>query len=149
MWEKNTSAFTFLELVVSLTILSLLAVVVAISFSSFDREQSLDKATLTIMAVLNDAKTNADSSKGASNWGVRVQKNQITEFEGSYGTQNTNYTLSNLIVVGTSTGIGTDIIFQNVTGATSASGTITVSVKNNSAQYNTIRVYSSGVIEKN
>ena len=145
---KEKTGFTLLELIIVLAIFALLAGVTAVSLSSLNGEQALDKATLTVWSVLNAARSSAVSSKDASNQGVRIFSNQIVAFEGSYGTKNATTTFSNLIKISTSTGIGTDIIFQELFGNTTASGTITVSLKSNASQNEIIRVYGTGAIEK-
>ena len=135
-------------MLVVLAIIGTLAGVVSLSFSKFGQQQSLDKDTLTALAVLNEAQSAAESSKNFSSWGVRIGTSTLTLFQGSYGTGNVLYSFSSYSAMSTSSGIGTDIIFSNVSGSTAASGTITVYTINNPSKTATIRVFSTGQVEK-
>ena len=73
----------------------------------------------------------------------------MISFKNSYGTENKETTISNLVTISTSTGIGTDVLFNNVSGYTSASGTITITVLNDSLKKTIIRLYNTGAVEKN
>lgn len=149
MKKRKSAGFTLIEIFVVIGILGFLSRIVVISFSKFGTAQALDKATLTVNSVLNEAHSNAISSKGTGAYGVRIGKNKITSFSGSYGTNNTDYTISSLVNIATSTGIGADIIFQRVTGATVSSGTISMSLVSNASTTNVIQVFSTGIIQKN
>jgi len=146
--RRSRGGFSFLELMIVLAIVGVVSAAAAFSFSQLSGSQTLDKATLSVIAVLNSAHSMAQSSKDASNFGVRIFKNKVTSFEGSYGTGNTDYPFSNLIAISTSTGIGTDIIFNNLYGNTSASGTIKLYLVASPQTSSTIRVFSTGAIER-
>jgi prepilin-type N-terminal cleavage/methylation domain-containing protein len=155
---KNKSqflkGFSLIELLLVLGILTILFSITILSFNNEGGSEALSSTTVSLMSVLNGARSQAISSKDAANdsigYGVRIFSNKIISFEGSYGTKNKELDFSNLVKISTSTGIGTDIIFNNLTGNTSASGTITITVVISSpAKYNTINVYSTGDIEKN
>jgi len=137
------------EMVIVIAIVALLAGVANFSFSQLSGGQSVDKATLSVISILNSAHSLAVSSKDASDFGVRILKNKVVSFEGSYGTSNGTYALSNLVAISTSSGIGTDIIFQNLYGNTTASGTITVYLISNPKTSSTIQVFSTGVVQRN
>lgn len=150
--EELKSGFTLLELLIVLAITILLAGVANFSFSQLSGSQTVDKTTLSIMSYLNEAQSRARSSKDASNFGVRILKNQIVFFEGpSYAalTASSSYVFSNLVAVSTSTGIGTDVIFNNFYGNTTASGTINIYLISNPKTSSTIQIFSTGIIQRN
>jgi prepilin-type N-terminal cleavage/methylation domain-containing protein len=147
--SKYSKGFTFVEIVLVLAILAILISLIIPSFGKVGGSEALDTATMSVIAVLNEAKSQAISSKNASNYGVRIFYNKLVSFENSYGTLNKEITISNLVTISTSTGIGTDVIFSNVSGNTSASGTVTVTVLSDTSKKSTITIYSTGVIEKN
>lgn len=140
--------FTLVEILFVLAILTILVAMIVPSFSKVGGSEALDTTTVTIISILNDAKSQAVSSKDASDYGVRILDNKLISFKNNYGNENKEISISNLVSLGTTTGIGTDVIFNNVSGETNASGTITITVKNELSKNNTIRVYSTGVIEK-
>jgi len=146
---KNISGFTLIEFLIVLGILLMLISIAVSSLSKAGGSEALDTTTMSLVSILNGAKSSAVSSKDASDYGIRILNNKIISFKNSYGIENSEYVVSDLVILSTSTGLGADIIFNNVSGSTNASGTITVRVLNNQSQYNTIRVYPTGVIEKN
>ncbi len=147
--KRSTKGFTVAEIIIVLGILALLVSMIVSSFGKVGGSEALDTTVASVISILNEAKSQAVSSKDASNYGVRILNNGLISFKNSYGTNNKEYIVSNLVTVSTSTGIGADIIFNNVSGNTNASGTITITVLNDSSKNSTINVYSTGVIEKN
>lgn len=148
--KKFQSGFTFLELMIVLGIVVLLAAVVNFSFSKLNGSQTVDKATLSAISILNSAHSLAISGKDESGFGVRILKNKIISFKGAYGTSNSTTSLSNLIAISTSSGIGMDIIFSNLYGNTTASGTIKIYlVSDPTHTSSTIQIFSTGAVQRN
>ena len=143
------AGFTFLEMMIVLAIIALSVVIVISSLNKEEGGQALSTSVSSIISVLNETKSQAVSSKDASGYGVRIFSNKLISFEGTYGNKNSELDLSNLVKISTSTGIGSDIIFNNVSGSTNASGTITITVLSNPSQTSVINVYSTGNVEKN
>lgn len=146
--KNNILGFTLIELVIVLTILSILASVVVSSFNRVGGSEALDTTVMSTISILNEARSSAVSSKDASNYGVRILNNKLVSFKNAYGISNKEISISNLVAISTSTGIGSDIIFNNVSGSTNASGTITITILSDEPKSSTIRIYSTGVIEK-
>ena len=150
--NKFSRGFTFIEMAIVLAILGLLVSMVIPSFKNVGGSEALSTTVTSVISVLNEARSSAVSSKNAHGYGVRILPNQIVSFEGTYGTNNKILTISNLVKLSTSTGICSgcsDVIFNNVSGNTSASGTITVTILNDQTKNSTIRIYSTGAVEKN
>jgi len=148
-YKKLSKGFSLVELLIVIAILAVITSIVVSSFGQTGGNEALNTSTVSAISVLNGAKSMAISSKDASNYGVRIFNNKFVTFKNNYGTENQETVFSTLITVSTSTGIDTDIIFNNVSGGTSASGTITFTVLNSPSKSNTIRVYRTGIIEKN
>jgi prepilin-type N-terminal cleavage/methylation domain-containing protein len=146
---KFTEGFTLIEVSIVLVILTVLVSVIISSFGKVGGSEALDTTTMSVIAVLNEAKSQAVSSKDASDHGVRIFNDKLISFRDSYGTENKEITVSNLVTISTSTGVGSDIVFSNVSGSTNASGTITITVLNDSSKNSVIKIYSTGIIEKN
>ena len=140
--------FTLVELLLVIVILGILISMVVSSFKNIGGSQALDTTTVSVISVLDEARSMSISSKDASNYGVRILSDKLVSFKNNYGIENKELVLSNLVSVSTSTGIGADVIFNNLSGNTSASGTITISVLNDTSKVNTIRIYSTGLVEK-
>ena len=144
-----SKGFSLVEMLIVVAILAILVSMFVSSFSNAGGSQALDTSVISTISVLNGAKSSAVSSKDNSNYGVRIFSNKLVSFKNNYGTENQEVTISNLVKISTSTGIGSDIIFNKVSGSTNASGTITITVSNNSSKNSTIIIYSTGIIEKN
>jgi len=147
--SKFLMGFSFVEMLVVLAILTMLISIIVSSFSKVGGSESLEVTLTSVISVLNEAKSQAVSSRDASDYGVRILNNKLISFKNSYGTLNKELNVSNLVAISTSTGVGIDVIFNNVSGNTTASGTITITVLNDPSKNGTIRIYSTGVIEKN
>ncbi len=147
--KKLSIGFSLVELLIVIAILGVITSIVISSFGQAGGTEALNTSAISAISVLNGAKSMAISSKDASKYGVRIFNNKFVTFKNSYGTENQETVFSNLIAISTSTGINTDIIFNNVSGSTSASGTITFTVLSNPSKTNIIRIYSTGIIERN
>ena len=135
-----------------LIVLAILTILVLISISSFGKiggSEALNASLVSTISVLNEAKSMAISSKDASDYGVRIFSNKLITFKNSYGNENNEVDISNLVTISTSSGVGTDIIFNNVSGNTTAGGTISITVLSDPSKSGTIKIYPTGVIEKN
>lgn len=154
---KNTnlkSGFTLIELTIIFAITAMLISTVISSFSKVGGTEALDTSVMSTVSVLIEAKSKAISSKDAANYGVKIYEDKLVSYECVINTceTKTNFsttTISNLVTISTSTGIGSDIIFNNVSGSTAASGTITITVLKDVSKKSTINIYNTGVIEKN
>ena len=147
--QSFIAGFTIIEMLIVLSISAMLISLVISSFGKVGGSEALDTTTVSVVSVLNGARSLAISSKDASSYGVRILNNKLISFKNIYGTENKETTISNLVTISTSAGIGNDIIFNNVSGNTNASGTITITVLNDQLKKNTIRIYSTGIIERN
>ncbi len=147
--NKLLFGFTLIETLLVIAILAILALMIVPSFSKVGGSEALDTTMVSTISILNEARSSAVSSKDASSYGVRILNDRLISFKGSYGTDNKEVTISSLVAISTSTGIGTDIVFNNVSGNTNASGTVTITVLNDPLKTRTVRIYSTGVIEKN
>jgi prepilin-type N-terminal cleavage/methylation domain-containing protein len=144
----NKQGFTLIELIIVLTIITVLVSIIVSSFHTVGGSEALDTTVMSTISILNEARSQAISSKDASDFGVRILPDKLISFKNSYGTLNKEITISNLVTASTSTGIDTDIIFKNVSGGTNASGTITITVLSDPSKNGVIRIYPTGVIEK-
>lgn len=143
--------FSFIEITTVLAIITILSTIVVVSFSSAGSKQSLEKTTISIISILNEAKSMSVSSKDFSDYGVRIKNNELVSFKGSYGNDNKIYSVPNLVTISdiSITGVtNNDVVFKKVSGSTNATGTLTVSIANNLNEKNIIKISKTGLIEK-
>ena len=65
---RENSAFTLIEIIIVLAIVAVLSTLVTLSLSRANSQQTLDKGALTIVSLLNEARSSAISSKDFSDY---------------------------------------------------------------------------------
>lgn len=153
--KKNIKkGFSLLELVISI---SILAVIIFLGFFYFPKDQDqkiLDREVQNFIVLLEQAKSLAVSSKGASVYSVFVEQNKATLFSG------TNYVSgesSNIEIIFKSpvfvsainlNGGSQTITFDRLSGKTDDYGTVVFSIPTDSLNISkTVSILSSGVIQ--
>ena len=127
MMVKNTRGFTLLELVLSIALLSILAVITIPLYRTFQVKNTLDTGTYEIVAALRRAQLLSQAAEADGQWGVAVHSGSVTIFQGmSYAARNaaldeTMTLVSSVIPSGTS-----EIVFSEVTGLPVSAGTLTL-----------------------
>lgn len=152
--RENTkkSGFSILELLISLAIMIVLAVIVFSTFINFRKNESLVMDSETIVSVLRQARNQTLTSKNSSSYGVHITASKITLFTGtsyvSGGAGNQDFVLSttDTILTINLTGGGSDVVFQRLTGETSQNGTVAVSSPGINLT-KTVTIYKTGLIE--
>ncbi len=145
--KSRNKGFTFVEIMVVLAIITFLTSIVTLSFNSLGGRQSLDKTAISIISILNEARSMAISSKDFSNYGVRVSSSTLVSFKNNYGNENKVFELSNLVNI-SDINVSNDIIFSKLSGSTSATGTFSIVLKNSPLEKITIKISQTGLIEK-
>lgn len=137
--------FTFLEILLSIAILSLLATISLPIYQSLQTRNDLDIATVGIVQTLRRAQILAQSVDGDMSWGVQMQAGDFTLFKGdSYATRDQNFDeifeMPQHII---STGIS-EIVFSKFTGLPFSTGAIILTSNNNETR--NIILNTKGVI---
>lgn len=147
--------FTLIELVVVIAISVLLVLVTISFFSSFRNSQVLQGETSQALSILNKAQSYTLNSKSDSEYGVRVNGDQLILFKGlafaSSSPTNEAYVLHSAVQISSTTlsGGGNDIIFDRLTGDTSNDGSFVLSLKSDPTQKNVISISKTGATAQN
>lgn len=146
---------TFIEIILVIAVSVFLAAIVFFKFSDLNSRQALEKDALSVASVLNEARSRTLSSKGATQYGVHLEESRVVLFPGnSYSAGNSlneptdlsaHTHISDIDLIG---GVD-DIVFSRLTGAASASGTTTISLRNNPSSMKTIVIHGTGIIQSN
>lgn len=144
--------FTIIELLVSVAIIGVVAVLLISGFNSFRESTQLNEAHSNILGILRDARSRTLSGEKNTHYSVHFEENQVVLFSGSLYvsgfSSNEVYSLPSLTRISSiSLGGPTEVIFARLTGSASASGTITIQSTSNSSKTKTIIITSSGSIE--
>lgn len=118
------------------------------AFSSFSKGRALDSVTSSIVLGLRDARERTLSSAGGSQYGVRVESDRYTLFQGpSFSPEapsNRVFLTGSLARASSSLD---SFVFERLTGNSSASGTIDVYLASDPATKKTIRVQGTGLVD--
>ncbi|MBN1778637.1 MAG: prepilin-type N-terminal cleavage/methylation domain-containing protein [Candidatus Buchananbacteria bacterium] len=127
--KLNNSGFTLLELLLSIALLAIIAGIGIPIYHSLQTKNNLDVAVVTIVQDLRRAQIAARASDGDTSWGVYIQSDSITFYQGSsYGSRNTSYDeIADLPTNITPSGLS-DIVFSKFTGLPQLTGTITLTL---------------------
>jgi len=144
--------FTILEIIISLTIFLILAIIVVSSFSSFRNNQELTNAVQETINLLNLARSKTLSSEGSSQYGVHFESSRIVLFKGvSFSESNPDNNVavfSSLIEISAINlnGGGNNLVFQRLTGKTDNYGTITLRIKSDVSKTKIIDIKNTGIV---
>ncbi len=147
--------FTLMELIAAIAISALLVFFTVLIFTSFRNTQVLQGETSQALLMINKARSNTLNSKGDSEYGVRINANQLILFKGaafaSSSPDNEAHILHSAVAIPNValTGGGLDIIFDRLTGETQNDGSLIISLKSNPAKKNTVFVNKTGVTSQN
>lgn len=144
---KALPAFTFIEVILSVTLLGLIALMPTLLDTSIINQLQAEVAFDQVGQSYKKAQVFAKNSRGDSTWGVYVQSQSITVFKGnSYATRDTQFddvstydTKTSLAVIA---GSG-EIIFSKMTGVPSATAIVRIT-QNNTGRTSTVTLSSAG-----
>lgn len=123
------------------------------SFGQLNQNQVINKNTELVATVLREARSLTLSSKGGNQYGIHLESSQAVLFQGStynpVATSNVSYLLNPLGNISgvTLVGGGSEIIFDRLTGDTSQSGIIKLSLVADQSSTRTITISSTGLVE--
>lgn len=140
--SQNQKGFSFIEMIISLSLLVMISTLIFFSFNSLNNKQSLDKQVDFIKSSINQTRINAINSKNGSD--------QIFTFASSsiiYNQQ--NFDLDNGISLSSYTTGTKNITFSRITGFPSATGTLVYKLQkgNTVIATSSIIINNLGIIE--
>lgn len=153
MYFSHKKGYTLMEIVVVITIMMILLVLTIESFNKLGAIRALDTDTQGIVLELAKARSQTLASKDEMQYGIHFASSSVTRFQGptyiagSSSSTITYFNPSVMISAISLTGGATDLVFDRLTGKTSNSGTITVTLSGKLSSTKTITVYSTGIAE--
>lgn len=146
MSRDGQAGFTLLEVLLSVTILALLAGLSLPVYASFQSRNDIDLTTQSIAFALRRAETYSRAVTGDSQWGVEIQSNAAILFKGAvFAGRDTSFD-ENIPLSSTISRSGlSEVVFTKFTAAPSATGTITL-VSGSSNDTRTITINAKGMV---
>ncbi len=142
---SRRGGFTLLEVLLSISILALLAGLSLPVYQSFLARNDIDIAATTIANGLQRARLYAQTMQYDTTWGVSVQSNTMTLFKGAnFAARDTAYDETYAIPSNITATGASEIVFAKVTATPSSTGAINLA---NTAQSRTISINARGMVE--
>lgn len=152
MHTRLHRGFTLIEIVVSIVIITIVAMILVVSFVDLNSSQALDKSVFTTVSVFNKARSNTLSSVGDTQYGVHIGSSQVTLFTGTTyaASASTNIVTDLNARVGIRNvallGGGSDVVFNRQTGSTSQSGSLEVYLLADPTVYKRVTITPTGLV---
>jgi prepilin-type N-terminal cleavage/methylation domain-containing protein len=151
---KSRHGFTLLEILLTIAIITGIAVGVLGVLSTYKQTRGLDAGIETVYAAFSKAYFDTVSSRNDSQYGVHLATSSAVVFPGAVynegETSNLVYPLpqgveiANVILAGG----GFDVVFARLSGTTNHTGTFEVRSSQNTTVLRTIHVWGTGTISQ-
>jgi prepilin-type N-terminal cleavage/methylation domain-containing protein len=145
--------FTIIELIIVTTVSLILISLSLSTFYNVSDRQTLEKEIDYSIALIEKARLQTVNSKDNSYYSIRLSSSTITLYRSNVfsttASSSSHYVFSPKVEISniSLTGNVSDIAFQQITGSSNATGTITFRLKNNQSASTTIRLYKTGLVE--
>lgn len=138
--------FTLPEVLLSLTLLSIIAGMIIPAYRTFTIRDELDIATTTLVQNLRRAQALSQAADGDMTWGVRVGVGSILVFKGaSYVLRDSSFDENTSMPTSiTPSGIY-EVVFSKVSGMPQATGTFILTSQANESR--TVTINAKGMVD--
>lgn len=146
----NNKGFSLLEVIIAMTIVTLVAVTVFVSLSAYRSRHEVSDMATNLVSALSQARTKTVAGYNDMSYGVNIASTSITLFSGS----SFNAGASDNQVIASSSGLtikpylvgsATNVYFKRLTGETTQSGYITIRSLSDITRVATVTISASGV----
>lgn len=145
--------FTFIETLVAMAVLVLLATAVISGLAGFHETSGLDQAVDETIELLRDARSRTLGSENAASYGVHFASTSVTMFIG--GTWNSSDPSNVVMALPSAVRISSialstttaSVVFERLTGEAAGAGTISF-ITLRSGKTAGVRIFSSGLFSK-
>ena len=144
--RTQNKGFTLVEIIVAITILGLMAGISLTAFSGFLKRENLSSDASALAGALREARSRTLASVKGSQYGVKIDADRFTIFQGSSfsaETADAPFIFSNSVRASTTIPV---IVFARVTGNSNASGTIDVYLAGSPDVKRSVRVGTTGLV---
>jgi prepilin-type N-terminal cleavage/methylation domain-containing protein len=151
--KKIKKGFTLIEILITISILTLLLGISMTAFSALTDQQSLDRDVETAISYLLRARNQTITGENNNNYGVYFASTSVTLFEGTAyaagSSTNLVFNFNNRTYMETISlaGGANQVYFKKISGAPHATGTVTYRSSGLTNRQKLIRVYASGLVE--
>ena len=147
--------FTLIELLIVIIILVIAATIVSFNFSAHKTTQALNNGEDETVSLLNEARSRTLAAENNIQYGVHFSSSKAILFsgttfiDGAAGNKEVDFdstiTMSSILLAGG----GSDVVFQKMTGETSAYGTLILQKTATTLGQKTITITKPGLVSGN
>ncbi len=142
---KKLKAITLVEVMLAIAVLTIIMGVSAPVYGSLQRKSNLEMVVNQAVLSLRRSQILAESSKGDSNWGVKIEPGAITTYQGAnFASRNTQFDERTPIAPLTSIAGLDEVNFSKFSGRANQTGAITLTA--NEVETKTININAKGTI---
>ena len=153
LYYKNHAGLSIAELIVVVSIVTILAALSWTTFTQFTNFHAVDKEVGVAVSTLAYTRSQSMSAKNDSMYGIHFASTSTTIFKGATysaaDANNVTRVFSNGIIISaiTLTNGATDVTFDKLSGAASASGTVEFSSSRDQTKKQIIKIYGTGLVD--
>lgn len=141
------NGFTLLEVLLSVSIIAMLAGISLPIYLTYSNRNDLTLATETTANALRRAEAYSRGVKSDSQWGVEVQSGQITVFKGaSYAARDASYDETTAMPTTINPSGTTSFVFSKLSGTPNAVGSLSLT-STNLNETKTVTINAKGTVE--
>jgi len=151
-YPKRNRGFSLIEVLIAVSVLTILAGLIAPGFSFFKQQSLIDGATQEIIHALRLAQNKTLASEGDSNFGVYFETNKFVVFKGltysAVAPDNEVHNLDSSLSISAINfgGAVAYVVFERLTGTTVNYGSLVIGRTGDASQNKTIYIDRSGII---
>lgn len=143
--------FSLIEIIVSVAVLALVVSAGWFSFSSYAARQELKSGSARVAALIAEARSKTLARENSAAYGVHFESDRAVLFRApTYAAGNADNKaelMSRRITISVISFSGSEVVFKRLTGAATATGSITLSVRGNPSVSKMIHVGLAGTID--
>jgi Tfp pilus assembly protein FimT len=152
--SKHSAGFSLMDILISLSILTIVTTSIFLSLSTFQISQSLNTEADKIIDILHNARARTISAEGDGQYGVHLESTKVVLFVGdtynALDIDNEEHLMDTFVSISEiSLFLGdSDVIFKKQTGETDYYGTLVVSLVSEPNKKRTITLYQTGIANR-
>jgi prepilin-type N-terminal cleavage/methylation domain-containing protein len=151
-YAERERGFTVMEVLIVVAVLAALATVTFSAFSNLSKSRILEKDAVSVVSLMNEARSLTLSSLEDSQYGVHLESSEAVLFKGlvynSSDPDNQTITFHQRVTLSTISLVnGPDVIFKKLSGSTEQFGTTTMTLSSNPIQQKDVILFTTGIVE--
>ena len=142
--------FTILEMLIAIAVLVILATIIIGAMANFRDSSEFNRAVDEVVAIIREARSKTLASEDGFQFGIHFESSRVVLFKGTSfvdsDPNNKVLTLSGRVEIFNINITGGNVVFERLTGDANPSGDVSVRLKNDLTNTETIIIGSGGLV---